>query len=486
MEFDYKFRRQFIIKTGSGPEGWISENLSNKQTLFVHKDLGLLKVEKGNRKLILLGFIIDPDSYNDGNLDIIGNLLDNSNDFKSLIDKTLSLSGRWIIIYQDEDGVKLIHDPSGIRQVYYTHDFKIIGSNPSIINSFCQQNLRDDYKFKQYIESKFYNVNEMEWYGNRTFYSNIYKLLPNHYLDITHNNVKRFWINLKKVSYNENINRVCEILVNELKAINIRDYDIIQSLTSGFDSRIILGASLKANTNFRYFISTMNILNQDSSDIKIAKKILEDYNRELEIIDNLEELDEDFLYIYDKNIDNANILPKTLTIQYFYKLNKNYLHISGNASAVFKDYYNKSWVKNGEEISELIGIPKNLTFFNDYFENWIKEVQNFCRNNNMDMMKLFYWENRLPNWGAQYIQEADIAIEEYPPFNNREIFLRLIHASMDKNVSQEMMFNDILKNLDPNLLSYPINPKNNKEKFKSFMKSKLSKRSWEKLKIIFK
>ena len=57
-------------------------------------------------------------------------------------------------------------------------------------------------------------------------------------------------------------------------------------------------------------------------------------------------------------------------------------------------------------------------------------------------MKLFYWEMRMPNWGSQYQQEADLAMEESAPFNNREIILKLLDLS--KNKDYKDVFDDII------------------------------------------
>lgn len=228
----------------------------------------------------------------------------------------------------------------------------------------------------------------------------------------------------------------------------------------------------------------MNKIGKDHPDIKIAKEILTYYGTNLEIIDNLEDFTDDFIDIYKKSLFGAKILPKTLTIFHFYKKDKDYIHISGNNSAVFKSYYKNSNPKNGAELSKLVGIPKNLTIFNDDFDRWLKVKKDFARNKNLDLMKLFYWEMRMPNWGSQYQQEADLAMEEFAPFNNREIILRSLDLS--KNKDYKDVFDDIIYYLAPKLLAFPINPRNKKEKLMDMVKNNVSKRSWERIKVVLK
>lgn len=324
----------------------------------------------------------------------------------------------------------ILTDPSGLRQVCYSLEEKIVGSNPAIISYIKNHDLRDDEDFRTYMNSKFYRINEMEWYGEKTHFKNIRKLLPNLYLDLKTFKTSYFWVDTNKKSYEENIKIVSKLLVNELRAIDKREGRKVQSLTSGYDSsRVIFAASKAASCDFEFLLSTMNTMDLDHADIKIAQKILADYGKNLTIIDNLDPLEEDFIKLLQKFVAGTQILGKTLTIQYFYKKDEDFIHVSGNNSAVFKSYYKQSTAKDGKEVAKIVGLPKNLTIFNNDFDAWVKEQKDFAKDKDIDLMKLFYWEMRMPNWGVQYQQEADLAMEEFSPLNNREIILRLLEMT---------------------------------------------------------
>lgn len=282
----------------------------------------------------------------------------------------------------------------------------------------------------------------MEWYGNDTCYKNIKKLLSNSYLDLNTFTTSHFWLDVDKKSYEENIKTVSNLLVNELKAIDKREGIKLQSFTSGCDSRVIFAASQAASCDFEFFLSTKKIIDEDHADIQIAKKILDDYGKNFTLIDNLEPLDEDFIGLFKKSVAGTQILGKTLTIQYFYKKDEDFIHVSGNNSAVFKSYYKQSTAKDGKEVAKIVGLPKNLTIFNYDFDSWVKERKAFAKDKDIDLMKLFYSEMRMPNWGVQYQQEADIAMEEFAPFNNREIILRLLEMTKVKPYTE--VFDDII------------------------------------------
>lgn len=481
------FRRQFVmgnIGPEKLPKTFIEEKICENYYIYHHKDLNFIRLDRPGRSLILLGFLIDPYDYKASDEEILENIIDNICDFENLYKKTLSLGGRWVLIYKDQEDFNILTDPSGLRQVCYNSEDKIIGSNPAIINYIKTQEKRSDKDYHTYINSKFYRINEMEWYGDNTHYKNIKKLLPNSYLDLKIFKTSYFWADIDKKSYEENTKIVSELLKNQLKAIDKREGVKIQSLTAGYDSRVIFAASEAAGCDFDFFLSTMNIIGEDHADIQIAKKILADYGKNFNLIDNLESLDGDFIKFLQKSVAGTQILPKTLTIQHFYKKDEDFIHVSGNNSAVCKAYYKNSSSENGKDVAKVVGIPKNLTIFNDEFDKWVKERKDFAKDKDIDLMKLFYWEMRMPNWGVQYQQEADIAMEEFVPFNNREIILRLLEMTKIKPYTE--VFDDIIAYLDPKLLSYPINPRSKKEKLMDSVKKRVSKRTWERIKLIAK
>lgn len=489
MKESLLYRRQFIIGENIDNKlGWNKTNLSRDLVLYNHEDLEIKKVGDGEKKLILLGYILDPDHPSRSNKDILTYLIENSSDFATMKDLTISLGGRWLIIYDSFDELKILTDPSSLRRLFYTKEEDLlIGSSMAIINYYKKQNLDSDKKLKKYLNSKHYKLTEGEWYIDKTIYKNIYKVLPNRYLDVLKRDVNKFWIDICNKSYDENIKRVAEILVNEIKSLNNRTNNIINSISAGIDSRIMYAASKKANIKIKGIVSTMNILTDKSADIYIPKKIFKDYGDELIVLDRLEDFKEDFLEYYEKSIENARKLPKNLTIQKIFDSFKNPYVITGNNAEVIVHYYDKDDAENGAEISKLLGIDKSIDYFNEYFDKWIEDARLFLEEHkDIVPMKLFHWEQDTGNWGTLYQAESDIASEEFPPFNNREIFLRLWQASRERKYSKQEVYKDLLRLLDENLLTYPINPLSTKEKLREFLRSHISHTAYVRLKNILK
>ena len=341
-------------------------NLFDDYKLYTHPDLNIVDISMADKRAIVLGFFVDPDNINYSNYDILKDMLEKSYDFNDFQQKSMSLTGRWILIYISDTEKKIFNDPATSRHIYYSSgDEMILGSNTNIINYYIDHEKNKNPEFLEYISSKYYDINEVEWYSDATGYENIYKLLPNHYYDMDNMQSQSYWLEIPYIDYNHAIDRATELLVNSFKAIDMRDYYKIFGLTAGFDSRVIYAAASYSCIDTKYFLSTMNILKADHPDLVIAKEILNDYNKELVVLDKLNPLKDEFAYYYKENIEDSQILPKTLTAQhllYSPDFPENTLYITGNNSAVFKDFYGKRKHQVARKYPNLLESPKNIPF----------------------------------------------------------------------------------------------------------------------------
>lgn len=488
MDNNLLFRRQFIVTNKENKiDNWQELSLFDDKKLYAHPDLKVLDTRVDDKHVIMLGFIIDPDNPSASDADIVDHLATYSLSAEDFRNNTLSLTGRWVLFFLTAREKIVINDPATARSIYYSD--KALGTNSNIIDFYHKHEQRRNEDYVAYTSSKFARINEDEWYSDKTGYEGIYKLLPNHYLDLETNISHKHWIDLDYIGYDESIARAAELLKGSFLALKNRDYNYIQSLTAGFDSRVVYAATKAAQFDALFFLSTMNILNPTHPDLVIADQILKDDNKSLLIVDKLEKLDPIFEKYYKANIEKSKILPKTLTVQYFTnnpQFPGKILQITGNYSAVIKDNYKKNTAKDGPDIAKLIGIPKKFDIFDGEFDKWIGENKDLIHRSGIYMMDLFYWEHRLSNWGTNFIGNQDIAMDEFSPFNNREFYLRLMQAKKAGQTDHKKIFAQIIGILDPKLMDYPINPKSTKAKIQTFVKGRVSKRTWEYIKLALK
>jgi hypothetical protein len=100
--------------------GWQKVVLGRSWHLTVHPNLNVCQQVRCEKSITLLGFILDPESPEATNEQILSDLLARVEVFPSLLEATYRFGGRWILILWDGKSTKLIHDACGLRQVFYT------------------------------------------------------------------------------------------------------------------------------------------------------------------------------------------------------------------------------------------------------------------------------------------------------------------------------------------------------------------------------
>jgi len=90
---------------------------------------------------------------------------------------------------------------------------------------------------------------------------------------------------------------------------------------------------------------------------------------------------------------------------------------------------------------------------------WLADTRAFARQQRISILDLFYWEQRLGNWGALGMAEMDIAIEQISPYDNGELLgLMLAAPAALRKGPRYQLFERICRVLAPETLGEPINP----------------------------
>jgi len=90
---------------------------------------------------------------------------------------------------------------------------------------------------------------------------------------------------------------------------------------------------------------------------------------------------------------------------------------------------------------------------------WLEGARLPAKEQGISLLDLFYWEQRLGNWGALYPLEQDIAIEEVSLFSNRKLLMALLRVDPARRMPPNYpMFRSLVKRMWPKVLDLPINP----------------------------
>lgn len=474
----FEYRRQFIAGSRfCGDERyWEHVQVTSNLKLSVHKDLPLNKVYQEDRKIFLLGYVIDPFQPDFTDSEILDWLIHESPDLSSLIENTYRLSGRWVIIFVQGQKVFFFHDPFGMRQIYYAGlqgEFWC-GSEPSILaeNLNVKPDKTNQY-LNEFIQSSAFKKKEHFWIGDKTRYKEIRHLLPNHFIDVNTANIERFWINHERnYSVGTAAKKAGELLRNSLLSASKR-FNLMMPVTAGWDSRVLLAASKDIKDDLYYFISTKNHLTKDNDDVKIPMILCERLGMNFHVLDNLREPDSEFLKLLNKNVDMPRQLPKTLTFYEFYRNHQDKVNINGRGAETARCYYPFEKNPTAEFLAKVTGYPGD-NFAITEIKRWLEKVRPFLKDKKIDLIDFYYWEHRMGNWGGTDPAEQDVAIEEFCPFNNRKLMMILLSTKRKyRSEPNYKLHKEMIYYLWSELLAEPINPVSTFDYLKKYIKSKM-------------
>lgn len=309
---------------------------------------------------------------------------------------------------------------------------------------------------KKFIESNEFKYSESQWYGDRWYDKEIKKVLPNYYYDREVKSTKRMNYNIDTFqNRNEIIEYAKKILIGSIEAI-INRYKVMQPLTAGYDSRVLLCASKQFREDITYYLFHRG--SQTKSDRIIAENISEKLGINVHII-KPPNINSEFREIFDDYFIFPRYLSKTANIQwhYFQHRDVSAVNISGNASGIAKKVYTNNTKES--DLGYLISLTKQSNIFRESIEEWYYETKEWAEKHDIDIMDLFYWEQRMGNWGALYALEQDIAIEEFFPFSNRLLLFSLLSApSSERMGPNHILLKELMNEMWSETLNFKFNP----------------------------
>ena len=124
----------------------------------------------------------------------------------------------------------------------------------------------------------------------------------------------------------------------------------------------------------------------------------------------------------------------------FFKKFQGRLNVSGNYTGIYRHF---PWqVFEDEEIpliKRTFGIHlRKYRYVVDFIDEWEKSFNEDLSHYNYSILDIFYWENNAANWVSMWLNELDIAIEEWNPINNREILVTLLSVDPTIRINDDL------------------------------------------------
>lgn len=445
---------QFIIshdKTNIPPT-WQTTNIG---TIYIgcHSKLPLISTFNSDNtyKVYFLGHIID---LNDSAAGIPQFLETEKHFFNSIEEYLYKLSGRYICIACAHNETRIYLDASGSLSLVYSPSQKVCAS--TIMSIPYSSDTTDNIKL----------INDMDIINKDTTFAfgltprkAIYRLLPNHYLNLNTWKAIRHWPK-KKISSSNNpdadVLKIAKLLEKTIKIACQEKFQIMMSLTAGFDSRVLLACAKKYVKSIHFFTWELPD-NIALNDVAIAKTLARKFklNYKLYPFKEANATDKElWRYRTGLSVGEMRGLSLTTTVN---AMDENQLYFPGLASEVGRGFY---WQKNDnlsiqltpEELVKRMDLPLNKEVILAA-KIWL---QNLPTDNAFEILDLLYLEQRLGCWASVTAYADAAGPARILPFSNREIFSLMLSlpAHFKKNDTIPLK---IINNYWPELYKYPVN-----------------------------
>lgn len=456
-------RRQFVL----GPdyvdyEGWKRLKLEDKYLLTVHPDLLTTVVEQQENKVVMLGYAIDPYQPDLTEEGILQRFVRSPRSVAEVISGLENLSGRFVLIVKCREGLWLFHDAAALRQVQYCRDEQGAIWCASQSETLAERlGLDYDEEVLSYRNMPAYQASKNGFWllNDRTPYREIRNLLPNHYLDLRQAKVFRYWPVagcIGSLSVDESIRLCTLILQNSIKAAALK-FDLWMGISAGGDSRKSLAASKDVKDKINFFTTTPAQVSMLLNDVKIPARLLPRLGLKHHNL-GLELMSQEFRDYYECSATWARERTGHIAYTLLKYFGPEATVLNNNISEVAQRVY---WLPkskiDGEGLAVISGL--NHPFAIAEFQKWVDGAQRACQTAKMNIMDLFFLEQRMGRWATEAFSEYDIAHETFNPYNNR--YLHCLMLAINERHRRNRRWAVTIKHIKymwPEVLLEPINP----------------------------
>lgn len=430
--------------------------------IYAHKSLQVVITGGRNSEMALIGIAINPLSPMQKEAEIVSNIIDGAENFLDFCGKISALTGRFVGLYFDSQGLRVVGDACNLRAIYYGEYIKdlVVTSSPKLFLDTFGLKPKISEEKKEVIESKLFSIKENAWFGNESLDDRLSKLLPNHYLIAKGIRVKRLPVFTFNWQEKDVLANTVTFLENTYQALILK-FNLVQPLTAGWDSRLLLAASKNFRKDIHYYVFGDRL---DHQDVRIPLELNAKFDLNFEVINSTIDFDQEFLESFKSHHIIPRISNKTRDIQHHFFNNRdtNTINITGNVGGVLKSNFGVSKTQSSYIIKSFTGY-KGIAYVDKQMSKWLPDAKAYAKENNISLLDLFYWEQRMGNWGGDFPAEQDMAIDEIAPLNNRTLLWTLLDLNSKNRKDPNFdLFTKLIVLMWPELLETKINPDKSK------------------------
>lgn len=432
--------------------------------LSAHPDLRVIQLHRRDFQVTLLGFVLDPMNPSDSDEQILTRLCESANSVQEFIQATERLGGRWLLFLYHLESAVVLNDACGMRTVFYHFDqdgHPWLASQPGLLGKSLGFALSlEGFRFTQ--SPGYLRRLEAWWPGDSSPYNEVKHLLPNHLLNLKRKTVSRYWPTkpIQHYSIKEGVQKAAEMIKGTVASAHQR-FPLAVSLSSGYDSRVVLSACKDFISDVYVFSLMYRKLTLESDDLRIPTEIAEACGFEHHLLDARTPMSPEFEEIYVQNVtgirnDWGSIIENRLK-----QAPGDKLVMKGSNSEIVRCRYWSHGVYpyrvTLRDVVRLMNIgddPLVVSSLKDWTTDAIP-----CEKLGYKLLDLLSWENEIGNWMGMAPLIFDLSQEEFSPFSNRHLFSIMLgvdpaYRSFPDFKMERMM----VSYLWPDLAKFPYTP----------------------------
>ena len=456
------FTRQFLLT----PTLEVPENFSSWPSIqikdYTLKHHGLLKtycIREGSKELILLGFAYHCYHPEYEEADMLQALIAQQSDHE-FWDELDCFSGNYVLIRIIDDHIQLYNDVATAAKVFYDKSQRpyVVGSDPKIIGT-ARELVRDpSEEVASYYNSPYFK-GSLKYMGDLTYYQNIFQLLSNHYLDLASGEAIRFFPREKRriLNLEKGIKNISHLICNNIQAC-FQKHPLYVSLTSGWDTRLIMSATKEISKDVTYYTFRRKVNTDSDPDLAVPMKMCRELGLNHVEIHDSGTLPDEELDIIKKSYELVNPYRFSHFYTAFGHEAGDTVALVGTVSEICRNLYEWMPVNNGKAICKAAHMPLYPYCIN-YFEHWHQKNHEYILDCGYEIQDFSLWEQGICNNSGYVIFYSSYILDAYSIFNCRELIKTILSVDPKyRDKHENFLYKQLIKQLWPELLRYPINP----------------------------
>lgn len=339
---------------------------------------------------------------------------------RALVDYTDQLVGRFLILVEEDGRLSVIPDGWASLQAFWgqaSDGTRALGSSPGLLRElgFGSTANCDESRL---LDERAAKALEYRSVGDLCPVSGTKRIQANHVLELSAGLQQRLPLRHRDTSF-ETITVELGRAMRGLQSAHGGESWL--PITAGLDSRWLAWAASNANANVRLFTFTPDAYPTPDATVgaEIADRLGAEHTR-IALSDSVStSVRDDVTAVRGEWRD----LPKMAEIEFHSSSSPRVLVFNGNGGEIVRGGYYGAGLRptNRRLVRSLCLGSRSSAFDIDGFNRWYASLASLPEKRTVDLDELFYWEQRMANWGSDFYAEKENYVDELSPFCSRRI-----------------------------------------------------------------